>query len=195
MGYYVEKDVSSDSVTISTNQAHSASHSFKLTTSGTRIELDLFPGNLITTDFYYSAWYYVPSSFNVGSYFTIFQLEGSLTSGYYPIWAFMFSSGDEHALLYGRGNSGTQLGNGGIQADSSFILPRDTWFKIEWYTHIASGNNGEIIAWANGNQLWDVHCDTSGLTLSTLYFMPMIYGSTGTIYVDDIAMYNYKAHT
>ena len=131
--YYIEKDVSTDSVTISTNQAHTASHSFKLTTSGKRIELDVFPTNQITTDFYYTAWYYIPSSFNVGSYFTIFQLEGLLASGYYPIWAFMFSSGDEHALLYGRGNRGTQLGNGGDQADSKFILPRDTWWLYSFY--------------------------------------------------------------
>jgi hypothetical protein len=189
MNYYVEQGGSGDSVQITSAMAHSGSRSFQLTTYNGRIELDLYPGSQIQNDIYVSFYAYVPSSFQIGSYLTIFQLEGSILPNYEPIWAFMIRpDNSNHIILYGRDNNGDKLGNDGVQADSGVSFPRDQWVHVEYYTHIAS--NGRIEAWMNGAKLWDVSCDTSGLKLTPMYFSPMVYGSSGTIYVDDIAMYN-----
>jgi hypothetical protein len=195
MSYYIDTNGgSSDSVTITNEMAHSGTRSFKLTDSSTRVELDLYPGSMIQNDFYISFWVYVPSTFKVGSYFTLFQLEGSILPNYEPIWAIMINPpNSNHIVLYGRDNNGNQLGNGGVQADSQMTLPRDQWVHIEYYTHI--GTNGNIQAWMNGVQLWNVNCDTSGLKQSQMYFEPMIYGSSGTIYVDDMQLYNKNIRT
>ncbi|XES77684.1 MAG: heparin lyase I family protein [Candidatus Bathyarchaeia archaeon] len=189
MNYYVEQGGSGDSVQITSAMANSGSRSFQLSTSNGRIELDLYPGSMIQNDIYVSFYAYVPSSFQIGSYLTIFQLEGSILPNYEPIWAFMIRpDNNNNVILYGRDNNGDKLGNDGVQADSGMSFPRDQWVHIEYYTHIAS--NGRIEAWMNGAKLWDVSCDTSGLKLTPMYFSPMVYGSSGTIYVDDIAMYN-----
>ena len=79
MSYYVDTNGGSgDSVQITSTMAHSGTRSLMLTASSTRVELDLYPGSLIQNDFYVSFYVYVPSSFKVGSYFTLFQLEGSI---------------------------------------------------------------------------------------------------------------------
>jgi hypothetical protein len=114
----------------------------------------------------------------------LFQIEGSLTSGYYPIGKLNILQNGVMTLVW------QTTGGGGNQiANSGHVLPRDQWVHFEWYTHI--GTNGEFALWMNGVKQWDVTgVDTSGLTQSTMYFTNDLYGMNGSYYVDDMALYN-----
>ena len=143
---------------------------------------------------------YIPSnSVTLGTYFTNFQLEGSILPNYEPIFGSMIYSPEcgNDFCIGGRDVTGTKIPGGpglpqGILSDSHVIFPRDQWVHFEWYTHI--GASGEIAAWLNGVKVCDGTTDTSGLKQTAMYFSPMIYGSSGTIYVDDITLYNTNIH-
>ena len=178
---------SGDTVTITTAQAHSGTSSFQLTSVDKRLEFNVYPGSLTQNDFYYSWWAYIPSSMGLPSgsdWLVLFQIEGSLTSGYYPIGKLnVLQNGVMNLVWQTTGGGGNQIANSG------HVLPRDQWVHFEWYTHIAT--NGEFTLWMNGVKQWDVTgVDTSGLTQSTMYFMNDLYGMNGSYYVDDMALYN-----
>ena len=82
------------------------------------------------------------------------------------------------------------MGTGGVMASGTTRFPRDTWFQVEWYTHI--GSNGTMQTWIDKVLQWNItNVDTSGLLQNGgLYLMPMIYGSSGTIYVTEMALYD-----
>jgi hypothetical protein len=178
-----------DKVTITTAKAHSGSRSFQLTTDDGRIEFCQYPGSLIQNEFYFSWWEYVPSSMglpNNGQWLVLFQIEGSNQPGWYPIGKLSINSWDKPSVtLFWQDLNGNQkeLANSGV------ALPRDQWVHFEWYTKI--GTSGELACWMNGQKLWDVTgINTSGLKTSTLYYMTALYGMSGTVYVDDLALYN-----
>jgi hypothetical protein len=181
-----------DTVTITTapgGTSPSGTKAFQLTTNDGRIELCMYPGSLIQNDFYFSWWEYVPSSMGLpssGQWLVLFQIEGSNQPGWYPIGKISINSWDKpNVTLYWQDINGkqTELSNSGV------ALPRDQWVHFQWYTKI--GTNGELACWMNGQQLWDAkNIDTSGLTTSTLYFMPDLYGMNGSLYIDNMALYN-----
>ncbi len=168
----------------------SGTHAFQLTTVDGRIEFDLYPGSLIQDDFYFSFWMYIPSTVvaNTSSsqWLVLFQIEGSVGSRYEPIGKLGLNSWTGSRLtLWWEDTTHTQY----MLADPGINLPRDQWVHFEWYTHI--GTNGELACWMNGQKLWDlIGGDTSALNQSTLYFMPCLYGTNGTVYVDEMSLYN-----
>ena len=177
-----------DNVTISTDFAHSGTRSFKITSVDGRTELQFYPGSLIKDDFYYSWWAYIPSTMGYPSdnqWLVLFQVEGSLTEGFYPIAKLQLQPHNPTLNLGWQDASGEQH----IVEHSSAVLPRDQWVHFEWYTHI--GTNGEFTLWMNGTKVWDVtNFDNSELTASTFYFMNDLYGMDGTYYIDDLSLFN-----
>ena len=179
-----------DTVSLSTEQAHSGNQSLKATTDDGRMEFYITPGSLIQNCFYFNWWVYIPSNMvptGTGSsqWLTIFQLEGSVLPRYEPIakLQMMPPNGTITTLVWEDVNgSQTTLATGPA-------LIYDQWINIQWYTYI--GTNGTLEAWMNGAQMWDVtNFDTSALNQATLYFMTDIYGMNGFTYADDMALYN-----
>jgi hypothetical protein len=148
----------------------------------------MYPGSLITNEFYYSYWAYVPSSMgspNSNQWLATFQIEGTNLPGWYPIGKMQLDWYEPQLHLVWQDLSGHQT-----RLASAGSLPRDQWVHFEWYTKI--GANGELACWMNGNNLWDVTgIDTSGLNMGSYkYFMTCIYGMNGVMYVDDMSLYN-----
>jgi hypothetical protein len=184
-----------DRVTITTTKAHSGTESFMLTTDDGRVELHFYPSDLIENEFYFSWWTYIPSSVtaqpNIGEWLNIFQLEGSILPGWNPIYGICIGSwqAENNTTLFGLDNNNKEYPPNGVLADSRRTFPRDQWVHLEFYCRI--GTNGGLQAWMNDAKLWSVSgIDTSGLHEAEMYFMPCIYGTNGTIYVDDMALYN-----
>ncbi len=188
----VHGDSGSDTVTIATapgGSSPSGTKAFQMVSTDGRCEFQFYPGSLIQNDFYYSFWIYVPSSMGLpssGQWLVLFQIEGTANSRYEPIGKISINSWDKPSVtLYWENTNAvqTELSNSGV------ALPRDQWVHFEWYTHI--GTNGELACWMNGQKLWDVTgVDTSALHASTMYFMNDLYGMPGTVYVDNMALYN-----
>jgi hypothetical protein len=187
-----------DAVTLTSAPAASSpsgDKAFKLTTNDGRIEFDLYPGDLIQNEFYFSFWVYIPSSvtpdISSGQWLDIFQLEGSIRPDWDPIYGICIGStqAGNHVILYGIDNDNNPYYSNGVLADSGLNFPRDQWVHLEFYCHV--GVNGAFEAWINRALLWSVNdIDNSGLHQSTMYFMPCLYGTDGTLYVDKMALYN-----
>jgi hypothetical protein len=180
----------SDAVTISADVAHSETRSLKITSADGRTELQFYPGSIINDDFYYSWWAYIPSAMGYpddDQWLVLFQVEGSLTEGFYPIAKLQLQPHSPTINLGWQDVSGEQH----LLVQSPVVLPRDQWVHFEWYTHI--GVNGEFALWMNGTQVWDVkNFDNSELNASTFYFMNDLYGMNGAYYIDDMSLFNFN---
>ena len=132
-----------------------------------------------------------------GAWLALFQIEGTYSSGWYPIyklgvdsnWKFQLQGQDLNGVGLGGGQSWNQ-----VMVQTTTSVPKDQWFHVEWYTHI--GTDGKLAVWINGVKLWDVNADTSSLTVGgqnsayKWYVMPDLYGTNGQLWVDDMAIYN-----
>jgi hypothetical protein len=149
---------------ISTDFAHSGSHSAKLsivTDGSTREAVRIFRWNESKDprypDLYYSVWYYIPQLFQVRDWWNVFQWKSKYYSGGVEYTDPIFDlevgnrSGSGAMYYYLRDEYHNVTYNSPVSAD----LPVGRWFHVEAYLERAYDNSGHITVWQDGVQIFD----------------------------------------
>lgn len=152
-------------------------------------------------EYYYSAWYYIPSNINPGSWWNIFQWKSMHSSGNDPMIvldAINYSSGQTGLVMYWRADNET-LRKRWTQENLKPI-PRDTWFQIEGYYKQSTLQDGHVTVWQDGVKIFDVKNLQTALSEDTVHWSINNYTSNitppnTTIYVDDAVISKTKVGT
>jgi len=142
---------------------------------------------------YYSAWFYVPSTINVGAWLSLTHFSGSQTGdgkNLFAIWdvnLYPLPGGGLAAQLY------DYLSGVNLRQTSPVSFPLDAWAQLEVYLSKATGPTGEVTVWQDGSQIlqhsnvatvsndW-VQWDAGGAADSTTLPSPAY------VYMDDAAI-------
>jgi hypothetical protein len=101
----------------------------------------------------YSAWFYFPERYSVGTYWNIFQWKSKRSSSQIdPFFVLNIgnrSDGSMFLYLY-------DWQNRRAYSQSVRNLPVDQWVKIEAYYQCAGDSTGRVTFWQDGTQLFDL---------------------------------------
>lgn len=137
---------------------------------------------------YYSAWFYIPSSTQVESWWNIMQWKKSSGGPYWHI-----DIGGDTIKLYSKKAQNAPI------ATYNQKFPRDTWVKLEAF-YQQSLTKGRVTVWLNNQQIFDetqyptVFEGDQPTNLGPITFFSVnnytnssnVQGGSATIYVDDI---------
>ena len=174
----------------SAEHAHAGKYSLKTVTaqdkgdlqkSALARELLFFPPG---SDFWYSAWYYIPGGTNTGNLY-IFELE---STAYHYVGRRLTFTGPGGNLLYVEAKKDT--GDKFYQSDSATSFPKDRWVHLKLHIHLSSDADGVVELWQNGKQIIEGH----GQNMPPNQFYDWIaVGQTAnasheaqTVYIDDV---------
>ena len=165
------------SATISSDFAHSGSHSAKLTVNGpekagTRLKMARAPGygekgdkqESLPSDAYYSIWYYLPQHVeHTGWFWNVWQWEHSAitSSGTHtatPLYVInIVNRGSEMRFLLERkvDGNGKPMSNGVKVAESTKAIPVGRWFHLECRYKWSLNHQGIITCWQDGTRIFD----------------------------------------
>lgn len=106
---------------------------------------------------YYSAWYYVPQSVTVGTFWTLFKLrmrtvadDPTTDAELYDLDLVNLPDGEMTPRLYDHRSGVVPLDLAGL------VVPVGVWFQIEAYYRNAPDLTGRVTYWLNGQQIVDV---------------------------------------
>jgi hypothetical protein len=115
-------------------------------------------GNL-PTEAYYSAWYYVPHSVTVGTFWVIFKFrmravadDPTSESELYDFDLVNLPTGEMSVQLYDH-----RMGGFVVPLDvASPVVPVGVWFQVEAFYRNAPDATGRVTYWLDGQQVVDV---------------------------------------
>lgn len=185
-------------IEISSERAHSGGFSLKAHTTKNpdsleRISLQrealFFPPG---SDFWYSAWYFIPGSqdienlfiFDVGTLQLDRQERRLLLAG---------KNGNNYLVLEGKALTGLDY----YQLSTPALFPRNQWVHIKVHLKLSSGNDGISEVWQNGKKI----IEGRGQNMPRSVFYDVIeVGQTSntthheqTLFVDDVTISNHDA--
>lgn len=185
------------SVVVSGERAHRGAFAAKLSVDAApgapQQNVGLARDGELPTEAYYSAWYYLPRSIGVGTYWVIFKLRTRAVAADPATDAELFdlnlanlASGEMTLRLYDHRN-------GDIPLDApDVVVPVGVWFQVEAFYRNAPDASGRLTLWLDGRQIADVQGRPTGLTP----WMAWDAGSVGldltpgqaVLYIDDCAI-------
>jgi hypothetical protein len=139
---------------------------------------------------YYSAWYYLPRTISVGTYWVIFkfrQQEASTMDELFDLDLINLDTGEMSLQLYDhRGGRVVPLDMEGP------VVPVGQWFQIEAFYRNAQDDTGRVTFWLDGRQIVDVAhqpmAPTPWVEWDACSIAEDLTPSTAVIYVDDCAV-------
>jgi len=142
---------------------------------------------------YYSAWYYLPRSVSVGTFWVIFKFrtrgtadDSSSTTELYDLDLATLPSGEMTLRLYDHGTMAD------IPLDvASPIVPVESWFQLEAFYRPAADATGHLTFWLDGQQVLDLNgplTGTSWVEWDVCSVGENLTPQMVTIYVDDCAV-------
>jgi hypothetical protein len=170
--------------------AHSGSWSLRMriTTppeSGTRMFRWLEPHTY--PKLRYSAWFYFPQRYSVGTYWNIFQWKSKTSAGQVdPFFVLNVGNrGDGSMYLYLYNWQNRQAFQQSVKN-----IPVGQWFKVEADYWCAADGTGRVTFWQDGTQLFDVQnvqtrYGNGDCQWSLDNYSSGLSPSTSTIYIDD----------
>jgi hypothetical protein len=187
-----------NTIAVSNGQAHTGDFAAALTiaagSDGTQENSVLSRAGGLPTEAYYSAWYYLPYSVSVGTFWVIFKFrmrtdanDASTASELYDMDLATLPSGEMTLELYDHQTAAD------LPLDvSNPIVPVEEWFQLEAFYRAASDDTGHLTYWLNGRQVVDI----AGAPTSPTSWVEWDACSVGedltpqmaTLYVDDCAV-------
>ncbi|HVZ88870.1 MAG TPA: heparin lyase I family protein [Polyangia bacterium] len=187
-------DTPDTSVTITTDVAHSGTHSVKLANAApTAYETArLYREDAFPTEAYYSAWFRLPQLYQTTEDWTIMQFnvpptDGGSTGALLDVDLRSLASGEmildiyDHRPEYLRSPT----------AEPAIPVPIGQWFQIEVFYRNVGDDTGRFTLWLDGQVNYDLH-RPFGLS-STTYWSPCsstegLSPTQSDLYVDDAAV-------
>jgi hypothetical protein len=151
-------------VEVSIDHTHKeSSYAAKLTIDagpdGTQQNAGLVRKGNLPTEAYYSAWYYVPHSVTVGTFWVIFKFrmravaeDPTSESELYDFDLVNLPTGEMSVQLYDH-----RMGGFAVPLDvASPVVPVGVWFQVEAFYRNAPDATGRVTYWLDGQQVVDV---------------------------------------
>jgi hypothetical protein len=183
---------------VSNGQAHTGSDAAALTitagSDGAQENAVLSRSGDLPAEAYYSAWYYLPYSVSVGTFWVIFKFrmrtnanDASTAAELYDMDLATMPSGEMTLELYDHRTSAE------IPLDvSNPIVPVEQWFQLEAFYRAANDNTGRLTYWLDGQQVVDIAgaptSPTSWVEWDACSVGENLTPSTATLYIDDCAI-------
>jgi hypothetical protein len=183
-----------NTIEVSTVRTHHGAFAAKLTINagpdGVQQNAGLSLAGGLPVEAYYSAWYYLPTSVNVGTFWVIFkfQMESPATGNQlYDLDLINLPSGEMTLMLYDH-----RIG-GSVALDlKDQVVPVGQWFQIEAFYRNAQDATGRVIYWLDGRQIVDISgqpmAPTSWVEWDAVSVGVNLNPSLTVLYVDDCAV-------
>lgn len=150
-----------NTIAVSTDYAHRGRYAAELTINagpdGTQENTGL---NLrgLPVQAYYSAWYYLPRTIGVGTFWILFKFrlrtdanDSNTENEFYDLQLMNAADGSLTLLLYDH-----QSGADVPIASPAPVVPVSVWFQIEAFYRNAQDSSGRLTVWLDGRQVVDV---------------------------------------
>jgi hypothetical protein len=183
------------SVTVSNERAHTGSAAAQLTvdtTGGQLQNVGLALSGGLPDEAYYSAWFYLPRSVTVGTYWVIFKLRmrtdaaNSNTSELFDINLDNLPTGEMTLRLFDhRSGSDVPL------EVAPPVVPVGDWFQIETFYRNTQDETGRLTLWVDGRETIDLHgpmAPTPWIAWDLSSIAVDLVPASATIHVDDCAV-------
>ena len=157
-------------VEVSNEHAHHGAFAAKLTidagSDGVQENAGLLRKGGLPSAAYYSAWYYLPHSATVGTFWVLMKLrtravldDPSTEAELYDLDLINMPSGEMSLMLYDHRISGAVP-----LAVASPVVPVGVWFQLETFYRNANDPTGQMTVWLDGRQVVDVTGQPMGPT-------------------------------
>jgi hypothetical protein len=153
---------SPSTIVVSSDYAHRGHYAAELTINagpdGTQENSGLVRKDGLPVEGYYSAWYYLPRTITVGTFWIIFKFRlrtdanDALTENeFYDLQLVNAADGSLTLLLYDH-HSGANV----PLVSPAPVVPVSLWFQIEAFYRNAQDDSGRLTIWLDGQQIVDV---------------------------------------
>ena len=182
---------------VSTERAHRGGSAAKLTVTAPsgepRQTTQLMRAGGLPADGYYSAWYYLPVSVNVGTYWVIFKFrtrdnpsDPSTAAERFDLDLTNMPSGEMTLRLYDHRSGDVPL------AIPDPVVPVGSWFHIEAHYRDTPEGTGRVTYWLDGHMLVDVTAPALGtakwVEWNVCSIGENLSPATAVLYIDDCAV-------
>jgi len=189
---------SSNLVEPTSDRVHQGKHAAKVTITtpadGSQATANLVRSGNLPDEAFYSSWYYLPQTAQVGGYWVLMKFRMRTTADdptsdteLYDIDLKSLASGEMALMIYDH-SQGKELA---LSVTDPVVPAGGTWFQIEAFYRDASDATGRLTVWLDGKEVADVVKPTG-----TPGWVEWDAGSVGesltpqtvTVYVDDCAI-------
>ena len=185
-------------IAVSDAESHEGSFSAALTiTAGpdnTQENAGLSRAGYLPTEAYYSAWYYLPRSVSVGTFWVIFKFrertnadDPTTADELYDMDLATLPSGEMTLQLYDH----TTVADIPLDVPDP-VVPVEAWFQLEAFYRATNDDTGRLTYWLNGQQVVDVAgrptSPTSWVEWDACSVGEDLTPETVTLYIDDCAI-------
>ena len=184
-------------IAVADDQAHTGRFAAALTITagpdGVQESSTLVRAGDLPAEAYYSAWYYLPRSVSVGTFWVLFKFrertnadDPTTAAELYDMDLATLPSGEMTLLLYDH----TTSANISL-AVADPLVPVEAWFQLEAFYRAANDATGRLTFWLNGQQVVDVTgptSPTSWVEWDACSIGENLTPQTVTLYIDDCAV-------
>jgi hypothetical protein len=159
---------------------------------GSQANAGLARSGFLPQEAYYSAWYYLPRSIDVGAFWVVFKFRSrtnatdpTTTDELFDLNLMTLPSGEMSLRLYDHRSGNLPL------TVSQPIVPVGTWFQIEAFYRNAADSTGRLQFWLDGAPIADMGgpmAPTAWVAWDVVSVAVTLTPSTAVLYVDDCAV-------
>jgi len=150
---------------------------------------------LLANDYYYSAYYYIPSGTAPASWWNVMQWKSTYdgdSSHSVPMYDLDISSSGGKLwmkMVFRPDSSSLKV----VYSQSTVSFPTNQWVRVDAYYKRSTGTSGQVIVWQDGQMLYNAENVKTLEADGTLFwsvnnYTDSISPSPCTIYIDDAAI-------
>jgi hypothetical protein len=185
-------------IAVSNAEAHHGTYSAALTitagSDGNQENAVLSRAGNLPVEAYYSAWYYLPHSVSVGTFWVIFKFrmrtnpnDASTANELYDMDLATLPSGEMTLQLYDH-TTAADIPLGVTDP----VVPVEAWFQLEAFYRATNDATGRLTYWLNGQQVVDIAgaptSQTSWVEWDACSVGEDLTPQMATLYIDDCAI-------
>lgn len=189
---------SPNTIVVSDAYAHHGTHAAELTIDaggdGTQGNAGLSRKGDLPVQAYYSAWYYLPRTIAVGTYWVLFKFrqrtdaaDANTEKEFYDLDLVNAADGSLTLSLYDHQLEGTVP-----LASPAAVVPAGRWFQLEAFYRNAQDDSGRLTIWFDGRQVVDLAgrpmAPTPWVEWDVVNVGENLTPSTAVVVVDDCAI-------
>jgi hypothetical protein len=187
-----------DTIVVSSTYAHRGRYAAELTIdagpNGTQENAGLTRKEGLPTEAYYSAWYYLPRTISVGTFWILFKFrlrtdvnDSSTENEFYDLELTNAADGSLTLLLYDhQSNADVPI------ATPAPVVPVSQWFQLEAFYRNAQDDSGRLTIWLDDRMVADVSgqpmAPTPWVEWDVVNVGENLTPSTAVVAIDDCAI-------